>query len=276
MRLGISNIAWDPIEDAAVAELLRQHAVDAIDIAPGKYFPNPAAAGPVEIERVARTWRARGIEIVGMQALLFGTQGLNVFGDDASQAAMLAHLDGICRIGAGTGARRLVFGSPRNRDRSGLDDEQARRVATDFFRRLGDIAASHDVLVCLEPNPPHYAANFMTTGAETAQVVRLIDHPHIRMQFDSGAFTLSGEDPEALLSRHADLICHVHASEPDLVPLGDGDTNHAACRAALEKYLPTLSVCIEMVATRDEDHLASIDRALVAADRHYRMPREAA
>jgi hypothetical protein len=52
-----------------------------------------------------------------MQALLFGTTGLNVFGDNKSQEAMLEHLRAVCRIGAGLGATKLVFGSPKNRDR---------------------------------------------------------------------------------------------------------------------------------------------------------------
>jgi sugar phosphate isomerase/epimerase len=101
-----------------------------------------------------------------MQALLFGTRGLNLFGDAATRNAMLVHLDAVCRIGAGLGATRLVFGSPKNRDRTGLSDAQAETLAIDFFRRLGDIAGNHRVQVCLEPNPPCYGANFMITSAE--------------------------------------------------------------------------------------------------------------
>ena len=46
---------------------------------------------------------------------------------------MLEHLRAVCRIGAGLGATRLVFGSPKNRDRSGLSDawHSSRRLA--FF-----------------------------------------------------------------------------------------------------------------------------------------------
>ena len=42
MRLAISNIAWETTEDEVIAELLARFDVDAIDIAPGKYFPEPA------------------------------------------------------------------------------------------------------------------------------------------------------------------------------------------------------------------------------------------
>ena len=134
MRLAISNIAWDTSEDEDIAKLLERYGVDAIDVAPGKYFPDPAKASDEEISRVRRWWAQRGIEITGMQALLFGTAGLNIFGSPEVQDAMLRHLTAVCRIGAGLGGSRLVFGSPKNRDRTGLNDEQVTAIALPFFR----------------------------------------------------------------------------------------------------------------------------------------------
>ncbi len=270
MRLAISNIAWDTAEDETIATLLHRFGVDAIDVAPGKYFPDPARATEEDIMRVKNWWSQRGIEITGMQALLFGTTGLNVFGPPAVQDAMLHHLTAVCRIGAGLGATRLVFGSPKNRDRTGLSDQQAMAVAVPFFRRLADIAESCGVVICLEPNPICYGANFMTTSAETVQVVAQIAHPAIRMQLDTGALTINGEDPARVLQDWASLIGHVHASEPDLLPLGDGGTDHGKVIAALQQHLPNHVVSIEMLATRNEPHPVSIERALNVAIRHYR------
>lgn len=270
MRLAISNIAWDITEDEAVAALLQRHQIDAIDIAPGKCFPQPAKATAAEMERVKDWWADRGIEITGMQALLFGTTGLNVFGSPESQDALLQHLNAVCRIGAGLGAPRVVFGSPKNRDRNGLSDAETMAVAVSFFSRLGDIAASHGVMICLEPNPICYGANFMTTSLETAQVVAQIAHPAIRMQFDTGALTINGEDPATVLQESTGLIGHIHASEPNLLPLGDGGTDHANMFQALTLCLPNHLVTIEMVATQNEPHLVSIERALGVAIQHYR------
>ncbi|MBH2018867.1 MAG: sugar phosphate isomerase/epimerase [Burkholderiales bacterium] len=270
MRLAISNIAWDTDEDEAIAMLLHRFGVDAIDVAPGKYFPEPAKATGEDMVRVKNWWSERGIEITGMQALLFGTTGLNVFGLPEAQDAMLQHLAAVCRIGAGLGARRLVFGSPKNRDRTGLSDQQAMDVAVPFFRRLGDIAQNYGVVICLEPTPTCYGANFMTTSAETAQVVEQVAHPAVRMQLDTGALTINGEDPATVLQDCASLIGHVHASEPDLLPLGDGGADHGKVIAALNQHLPDHVVSIEMLATRSEPHQVSIERALNVAIQHYR------
>ena len=270
MRIAISNIAWDVSEDEPVAHLLNKYGVDAIDIAPGKYFPDPKKASSADIARVRDWWRHYGIEITGMQALLFGTVGLNVFGSSEVQDELLQHLAAVCRIGAGMGATRVVFGSPKNRDRNGLSDEQVNEIAIPFFRRLGDIAQSQGVEICLEPNPLCYGANFMTNSAETADVVRHVAHPAIRMQLDTGALAINGEDAATILQNTAMLIGHIHASEPDLVPLGDGGTDHATMAGCLVQILPEYIVSIEMLATKTEPHLASIERALGVAIQHYR------
>lgn len=269
MRLAISNIAWDAAEDEQVADMLYRHGIDAIDVAPGKYFPNPLLATEEDISRVRKWWANRGIEITGMQALLFGTNGLNVFGSEQVQQAMLTHLGAVCRIGAGLGATRLVFGSPKNRDRTGLTDQETLDIACQFFKRLGDIAESAGVAICLEPNPPCYGANFMTDSKETSQIVEAVSHPAIRMQLDTGALTINGEDVDAVLLESAHLIGHVHASEPDLLTLGDGPTDHRKMHAALLRHLPGCVVSIEMLVSKQEPHLVAIEKALSTAIRNY-------
>ena len=122
MRISISNIAWEKDEEPEIAELLQRLGVAAVDVAPGKYFPDVAAASDQDIRKVRNWWEERGISIYGMQSLLFGTKGLNVFGERDSQERLLSHLSHVCRIAEGLGAKRLVFGSPRNRDRTGLSD----------------------------------------------------------------------------------------------------------------------------------------------------------
>jgi D-psicose/D-tagatose/L-ribulose 3-epimerase len=271
MRIAISNIAWDVIDDDAVATLLKKYAIDAIDIAPGKYFPDPKNASTVDIMRVRDWWNERGIEITGMQALLFGTTGLNLFGSTESQSAMLEHLTAVCRIGAGLGAKKLVFGSPKNRDCSALTDREAQAIALVFFTQLGDIANQNGVTVCLEPNPTCYGANFMTNSLDTSCIVRAIAHPAIRMQLDTGAIYINKEDVPQVIKDCTDLIGHVHASEPDLVTLGDGGVNHAIVAENLFTYLPTQVVTIEMLPAKNEPNLIALERALNVAIQHYRM-----
>lgn len=270
MRIAISNIAWDVEEDELVAELLAKYGVDAIDIAPGKYFPHPDLATDEDIEEVKAYWAEKGIEITGMQSLLFGTQGLNVFATADIQSRLLAHLESICRIAGKLGSSRLVFGSPKNRDRSGLTDAQALEEAVRFFKRLGDIAQSNGVIICLEPNPTCYGANFMITSLETQAVVKAINHPAIKMQLDTGAITINQESIAQVLNSVHSEIGHIHISEPNLSVIGSSDADHAQFANAINNTLAGSLVTIEMVATKDEPHLASIERALKLVTHNYR------
>ena len=224
----------------------------------------------LDIAKVKTWWIDHGIEITGMQGLLFGTFGFNIFGSLSNQNALLNYFAAICRIGAGLGAKWLVFGSPKNRDRAGLNNQDALEIGVAFFRRLGDIAHSYGLVICLEPNPSIYGANFMTNSFETAMVVKLTAHHAIMMQFDTGAVTINAESPACLLQDDVALIGHVHASELNLVPLGDGDCNHLEIGQLLEQYLPNRTICIEMLATKDEAHEVSIQRALEIATKYYR------
>lgn len=270
MRISISNIAWDPVADDHVAAILRSHGIDAVDVAPGKYFPDIPAARDGEVAAVRAAWADRGFEITGMQSLLFGTRDMNVFGPAEVRRGMLSYLSQVCRVGAGLGARRLVFGSPRNRDRSGLDDGTARAAGVTFFRELGRRAADHGVVVTLEPNPTMYGANFMTTSWETAEVVREVDHSAIQMQLDTGACAVNDEDVEQVVGECADIIGHVHLSEPRLVPVGDGLTDHGRAASTIAKHLPDRVACIEMLMSTDEAPTAAVERAVRFVVRRYR------
>lgn len=266
MRVSISNIAWNVEHDEAVAHLLNKHAVDAIDIAPGKYFSQPQSATSGQIQSVKNWWKQRGIDIIGMQSLLFGTTGLNVFGDDQSRKNMLNHLEAICRIAGEIGASYLVFGSPKNRDRMGLSDKQASAIAIPFFRQLGQIAQQHDVMICLEPNPESYGANFMTTTPKTAYIVTQVAHPAIKMQLDTGAITMNHENIESLVEQYEPLIGHIHLSEPHLVPLGDNPkTDYHRIAHALITTLPDYPATIEMLTKGQPDPLQTIETALLCA-----------
>lgn len=267
MRISISNIAWEPADDEAVAALLNRYRIDAIDIAPGKYFPDVASATQEDIAFVRAIWEGRGVSLLGMQSLFFGRIGLNLFDKD-TQPAMLDHLTHVCRVAGGLGIGPLVFGSPKCRDRGHLDPVTVDAVATEFFRRAGDIAAKYGATLCLEANPARYGCNFMTSTLEAADVVARVNHPAVRLHLDTGTMTINQESPSETVRQYANLVGYVHASEPDLAPLGSAGTDHATIATALHAArLPNIS--IEML-TKPEQRLTSIESALQVAVQTYR------
>ena len=269
MRIAISNIAWDISEDEAIADLLSSYEVDAIDIAPGKYFNINEILNEENIIQVKDWWSHKGIEITGMQSLLFGTIGLNIFDTIEIQNKILDHLNKICHIAKLLNSKKLVFGSPKNRNCAGLTQDQIYQISIDFFNRLGNIAKAQNVVICLEPNPKCYGANFMTSTDETAGIVKLVNHSNIKMQLDTGAIFINNEDISEILSKYSDLIGHVHISEPNLIPIGDNLNPHTIIANNIAKYLTDPLITIEMLATQNENHLSSIERAIQFTKKHY-------
>lgn len=270
MRISISNIAWDPLYDEEVSTLLQKYNIDAIDVAPGKYFPDPKQASDKDIILIRQQWELRGISLVGMQSLLFGTQGLNLFSNCDVQKKMLEHLKAVIHVASGLGIKPIVFGSPRNRDRQSLNDDEARSIAYEFFLQLGDIALKENVVICLEPNPACYGSNFMTSSYETIEMVKLLDHPAIKMQLDTGAVAINKESITQVIQGNQDVIGHIHLSEPNLAPLGRSDVIHTEISAKLNHLLPQRIATIEMLTPQGESPLVTIDDALTFVTQHYR------
>lgn len=265
MRLAISNIAWTPAEDRSVAAQMRAHGFTGVEIAPTKYWPRPLAATAAQVREVREFWTGEGLPAVAMQSLLFGSEGLALFAEDAARAAMAAYLTGVIRLGARLGVGVLVFGSPKNRLRGALSAEAADKIAIPFFRTLGAIAAGEGVCLCIEPNPAAYGCDWITTSAEGLRLVGAMDSPGFGLHLDAAGMTLSGEEVSAAITNATGAIRHFHASAPDLAPVGeDGIVDHAALAMALRAQNYARIISIEM-----REATAAIPAALARIARLY-------
>lgn len=228
MKLAVSNIAWPSEQDETVAERLAPLGVAGIEVAPTKLWPAPLEATETQIDACRRAWEARGLPIIAAQALLFGKPELTLFQEAATRARTLEYLQGIVRLCGRLGARALVFGSPKNRRVDGLDRAVAWQAAVDFFGKLGETAASADTSVVLEANPPEYGSDFLTRAREAIDLVRVVNHPGVRLHLDSGCMTLAGDPVAETFAGARDLLRHFHVSEPHLAPVGQGTVDHTA------------------------------------------------
>ena len=110
----------------------------------------------------------------------------------------------------------------------------------------------------------------MTSSPEAAYIVREVGHPSIKMQLDIGSLAINNENIGSIVQEYSSIIGHVHASEPDLVPLGDGKSDHYEAASVMNRYLTKHLVSIEMAATKNESHKTSIERSLCIAIKYYR------
>ena len=261
MKLAISNIAWEQDQEENLLLNFRQHGITGIEVAPTKIWPSWKGAS----EKAAISYRqdllAKGFVIPALQALLFGRPDLQIFKPE-THGTFFEHIKLLADIAAGMGARVLVWGSPRNRQRNQLDMFEAYDKAADFFTKAAEICAARDVCIGIESNPVNYLCDFITNVADARRLVDKIKHKAFQLHVDMGGIHLCGGDAETVLKK-AGRFVHFHASEPDLAPLVGGVVDHASACAVLEQLKYAEWVSIEM--KRPENPLAIIQSVQMAA-----------
>jgi sugar phosphate isomerase/epimerase len=117
-----------------------------------------------------------------------------------------------------------------------------------MFREVGDACAEAGSCLVIEANPPAYGADFCTTLEEAASLVATVNSPGFGLHVDAGGMALSGEGFEPVLRQSAQLLRHVHASQPNLISFSDPDPIHARIAGVLREIGYSGSIAIEMRA----------------------------
>jgi sugar phosphate isomerase/epimerase len=265
----ISSIAWDPELDLDVVKILTRNNIQKIDLVPAKYFPDRLNVTKEDILKVKDYWAEHNLSILGFQSLFFKEEPMNLFGPKEEQDKMLRLLERLAFIGEVLKAPYFVFGSPRNRDRSKLTDSDTVSIAMDFFYKLGELSKSHGTIFCLEPNPPVYGANFLTTTKETGEFVRALNHPNIKLQVDTGAMEINQEDPLAILKEYHKEAGHIHLSTDQIRPLTETNCRYTLYKEAFSTYLDGKPISIEILPKEGDDRLGGIEESIVIAKQWF-------
>lgn len=253
MKLAVSAIAWKPEDDAEVAAALRQAGVAGVELAPTAYWAEPLVASRDERRACGAWWRAKGFQVPAIQSLLYGHPELNLF-DLEARDHFTRYLLGMLDVAVDLGARVLVFGSPKNRLRGPLPAEEAFALAVESFTTIGAEAELRGVCFCIEPNPPAYGCDFVTTAEEGAALVRAVGSPGFGLHLDTAGLHLVGADPALEVARHVSLLRHCHLSAPNLAPVGvPCGIDHAGVLAALDAGAYQGWVSIEMRSGANRD-----------------------
>lgn len=245
--LAVSNIAWEPAEEPDVARTLAELDVHFAEIAPTKVFDDPTDVSARALRDYLGFWGEHGISVVAFQSLLFGRPELSIFGEPSQRRETVDRLGAFIELAGRIGAARLVFGSPRNRRRpDGIEDAAVQAQAVEVFRELGRRAEDAGVIFCIEPNPPQYGCDFVTTAAEGASLVREVAMAGFGLHLDAAGMTLAGDTPVEAIRYSSDVLCHYHVSAPELGAIEDTVVDHTSAFTALREIGYQQVVSIEM------------------------------
>ena len=84
MKLAISNLAWNENPDFYY-QLMKKYGFTALEIAPSKWSEDPYDHLDLAKDLAKKLKNDHQIEIVSMQALLFGTEDLLLFEDESKR-----------------------------------------------------------------------------------------------------------------------------------------------------------------------------------------------
>lgn len=269
MKIAISNIAWHSHEEESVARAMQDLGVKGVEIAPTKVWQSPLAASDSEIALYRDFWESRGIQIVAIQALLFGRPELTIFQDVEKREETFEHLSRMIVLASKLGVSNLVFGSPKNRSISNKNTHEVEKIATSFFYSLGDVAAKNRVVFCIEPNPINYSCDFITTSEQGLELVNKVKSDGFGLHLDAAAMTLSRENIEPAIKLAFEQLCHFHISEPFLAPIGTEAVKHHLFSKALAELKYKGWTSIEMKAQSPDSNVLGVTKALETALGYY-------
>lgn len=219
---------------------------DAIEIAPFTLGPEPHRLDAGARRALRREAEGAGIAVDGLHWLLVTPEGLSVTADDPEvRARTRAVVTGLVELCADLGGRYLVHGSPGQRRLQPGREAEGRARAAEIFAAAADAAGRAGVTYCLEPLAP-VETDFLTSVAETADLVRTVGHPALRTMIDCSAARTEAEPVPDLVRRWlpTGLIGHIHANDPNRRGPGEGALAFTPILAALQAggYAGTIGV----------------------------------
>lgn len=270
MELAVSNIAWLNEEDVAIAEKLRDLGVHNIEIAPTKIWDDPTTITSETAMEYVNWWAGYGIKVSAFQSMLFARPDLKIFESDSNRQETINYMSKFIKLAGIMGSKKMVFGSPKNRQLGEISAEQANQIAIIFFNELGNVALKNNVTLCLEPNAHQYNCDFITNANEGNELVRIICNPGIGLHLDTACMSLAGDNIEESIKISNDILEHFHISSPMLgqVDRNDG-INHKIAADALRSINYDKIVSIEMRSGGMGTNVERVERAVRFAQKIY-------
>jgi D-psicose/D-tagatose/L-ribulose 3-epimerase len=248
MRIALCNevLAGMPLERQC--EYAASLGYEGLEIAPFTLSASPERISTAEAAKIRTTVEASGLVVTGLHWLLVKPEGLSLTSPDATVRArtidVMIRLTALC---AELGGAVLVHGSPQQRQiAAGETHAVALARLQDGLVQVASAAAKAGVIYCIEPLS-RQETSLVNTLAEAVELVRAIDHPHLRTMIDCSAAGLTETcSIPSLIDRWlpTGLMAHVQVNDPNRRGPGQGGMKFEPILAALKRhdYAGTIAV----------------------------------
>src|SRR5882724_59865 len=249
MRIALCNevLAGMPLERQC--EYAAALGYDGLEIAPFTLSASPEKISTAEAAKIRGVVEASGLVVTGLHWLLVKPDGLSLTDPDAGvRGRTIEVMTRLTELCAELGGAVLVHGSPRQREVApGETQAIALSRLQDGLAQAASAAAKAGVTYCIEPLSRR-ETSLVNTIAEAAELVRAIDHPHLRTMIDCSAAGQTETDTiPALIDRWlpTGLIAHLQVNDPNRRGPGQGDMKFAPILAALKRHNYSGTIAVE-------------------------------
>lgn len=235
MDMAISNIAWSRENEDQVFELLQQHKIKFLEIAPTKIASwQDFSAFEKYKEKVSKY----GLTIRNMQSIFYGEK-IDIF-DNQIEAQQ--HTIRVLNLAKMLDIKSVIFGSPKNRlTHDKIADKDKFRQ---FLFTVDDYLASTNIMFNIESNPEVYGCNFITKPSEIIEFSTSFSN--IGFHLDTCCSTYSGEPLFYIKDITPDSV---HISESYLGNFRNPFVDHQKYKNFLNKNMYSGIISIEMKET---------------------------
>jgi sugar phosphate isomerase/epimerase len=234
MKYAICNETFQDMPFDEAFALAARLGYRGIEIAP---FTMGKNALDIPLERrheVRRQAEKAGLEVVGLHWLLAQTEGYYLTSpDEAVRRRTGDYLVELAHLCGELGGNLMVLGSPKQRNLlPGVTHDQAMHYATEVIRQAIPAFSEHGVRLAVEPLGPS-EGDFLLTADSGRELVEMVSSPWVRVHLDVKAMSTEGTPIPEIIRRHADILAHFHANDPNLLGPGMGEVKYEPIFQAL-------------------------------------------
>jgi sugar phosphate isomerase/epimerase len=227
---------------ARVFDYIKQTGYDGVEIAPFTFFPADFALGngivfPLKQRNEIRKQAEKvNLQITCLHWLLAKTEGFYLTSPEVNiRLATSLYLRQLTELCADLGGQYMVLGSPKQRNLlPNVSKEQAFDYAAKVLEHVVPDLEKHKVKIAIEPLG-RKETDFLTTAAETVQLIEKIGSPFIALHLDCKAMSDETIPIPELIRQNKEHVIYFHANDPNLQGPGFGQLDFKPIMSALRE-----------------------------------------
>lgn len=221
MKIGMNLLLWtDHVTEQhdGLLDQIKALGFDAVEV------PVFNTSDVAPYERLGKRLKALGLGATAVTVM--GPDANPISPDPAVRAAAVAHIDRVMECGQAFGCE-ILCGPTHSAIGVFSGDgptEDEFKAGVETLQKAGEKAQARNIKIAVE-YLNRFEIYFLTTAAQTKRFVHAVNHPYVKMMYDSFHANIEEKNQAAAILSVKDETIHVHISENDRGVPGTGGVN---------------------------------------------------